>query len=103
MGAGNSKEQKPLHESIKSNNVSTNPAPIKGEDYSKPSNHSTLPKELQDLVDRDDSTWETIYEGQYVHIPLFSQPAAHNNSQVASNQQIPMSAMPHMQLVSAQS
>ncbi|CAF9910270.1 MAG: hypothetical protein GOMPHAMPRED_007027 [Gomphillus americanus] len=64
MGAESSKEaaRSPVDDPRK-NNIYSKPIPVQGEDYSKPLKDTKLSSELQSLVDREDSTWDTIYEG----------------------------------------
>ena len=63
MGAGNSKEAK------KEQDVGgrySQPVPVKSEDYTKELPREKLPKNLQNIVDEEDSLWDDISEGRYV-------------------------------------
>lgn len=40
------------------------PIPVKGEDYSKPLPYEKLPKKLQEIVDDEESLWDSVYDGQ---------------------------------------
>ena len=61
MGGSSSKEaQEPDQPK---NTRFSQPVPVKEEDYSKPLPYEKLPKRLQDIVDNDESLWDSVYEG----------------------------------------
>ena len=63
MGGNTSKEAaKP---NPKKNSRFSDPIPVEGEDYSKPLPYQKLPKELQQIIDNEESLWDEVYEGQY--------------------------------------
>ena len=62
MGANNSKEAKKEDGGKRYGQ----PVPVKNEDYSKELPREKLPKNLQNIVDKEDTLWDEISEGRYV-------------------------------------
>ena len=61
MGANNSKPSKPEDSKARY----SRPVPVKDEDYSKVLPREKLPKNLQNIVDKEDSLWDEVSEGRY--------------------------------------
>ena len=40
------------------------PVPVEEDDYSKPLPYEKLPKKLQEIVDNEESLWDSVYEGR---------------------------------------
>ena len=64
MGAGSSKEAKETKGDVGARY--SKPIPVKAEDYSKELPREKLPKDLQNIVDKEESLWDDISEGRYV-------------------------------------
>ena len=64
MGNNSSKEAPKSAEA--KNTRFSQPVPVPGEDYSKPLPYEKLPKKLQEIVDNEESLWDSVYEGQWV-------------------------------------
>ena len=60
MGAGPSKEAKDQDAGTRYSKL----VAVATEDYSKPLPREKLNKDLQKIVDKDDSLWDDVYEGR---------------------------------------
>ena len=62
MGGNSSKEA--LKPKEAKNTRFSQPVPVEEDDYSKPLPYEKLPKKLQEIVDNEESLWDSVYEGR---------------------------------------